>query len=328
MTKKRNVSGAVASEYCTKHKSVSTRTLANMMYRDNPTLFKSWESARSAIRYCRGEIGKYNRTKATSIDETTKKDRIEIPESHAKPILPYELKARGNGIVISDVHIPYHDKRALEIALEYADKINHNAFCIINGDFVDCYQLSKFVKDPRERSFAEEIEDTQTILRCLKQQFKTVIYKLGNHERRYSNYLRVKAPELLGIEDMEWERIFKLEEIGIEFVDHVQVIHAGPLTILHGHEHGSSVFSPVNPARGMFLRSHACTLSAHLHRTSQHNEPDIRRQLTTCWSTGCLCDLRPEYAPLNKWDHGLAELRFDGEWFEIDTKRIVKGKVV
>jgi hypothetical protein len=27
---------------------------------------------------------------------------------------------------------------------------------------------------------------------------------------------------------------------------------------------------------------------------------------TACWSTGCLCDLRPEYAKFNKWNWGFA----------------------
>ena len=34
-----------------------------------------------------------------------------------------------------------------------------------------------------------------------------------------------------------------------------------------------------------------------------------------------------EYARINKWNHGFAGLEFDGNDFEIENKRIVKGAV-
>jgi hypothetical protein len=49
---------------------------------------------------------------------------------------------------------------------------------------------------------------------------------------------------------------------------------------------------------------------------------------TFCWSTGCLCDLTPRYAVINRWNHGAAivTVHADGE-FDVHNFRIAGGKV-
>ena len=46
---------------------------------------------------------------------------------------------------------------------------------------------------------------------------------------------------------------------------------------------------------------------------------------TTAWSTGCLCNLRPEYAKFNRWNHGFAFVDIDksGE-FEVHNYKIAR----
>jgi predicted phosphodiesterase len=208
-----------------------------------------------------------------------------------------------------------------------ADK-GHTDFLILNGDILDVYMLSRWNKDPRARDFAGELDMVQEFLRMACKIWKRVVWKMGNHERRWWDYMQRKAPELIGIEALAWDKLIQAEEIGFDVVGWNQVIYAGELTILHGHEYGGTMFSPVNPARGAFIRAHSCTVSGHLHRGSHHPEPDIRGRLTSCWSHGCLCDLHPEYAPLTKWDHSFLLMDFDGkEWFELQLKKIIKGKI-
>jgi hypothetical protein len=49
---------------------------------------------------------------------------------------------------------------------------------------------------------------------------------------------------------------------------------------------------------------------------------------TFCWSTGCLCDLTPEYARINRWNHGAAIVTvFDDGEYEVHNFRIAHGKV-
>jgi hypothetical protein len=51
-------------------------------------------------------------------------------------------------------------------------------------------------------------------------------------------------------------------------------------------------------------------------------------KLITTWSTGCLCNLNPDYMVLNKWNHGFAfvEVGSNGD-FTVKNHRIYKGRV-
>jgi hypothetical protein len=48
-----------------------------------------------------------------------------------------------------------------------------------------------------------------------------------------------------------------------------------------------------------------------------------------CWSTGCLCDLTPEYARVNRWNWGFATVTVDTAGsFDVDNYRIsAKGEI-
>ncbi len=108
-----------------------------------------------------------------------------------------------------------------------------------------------------------------------------------------------------------------------------QIIKYADLNIIHGHEYVFSISNPVNAARGLFNRAKASTLCFHHHRTSEHTETTITGKTITCWSVGCLCNLRPDYMPLNSWNHGFVEIYGDGnDGFHVDNKRIVNYRIV
>jgi predicted phosphodiesterase len=323
MAGKPTIVGTVARQYCERHKTASTRALARMLVRDEPKLFANFNAACMAVRYIRGSIKPNGR----GAPKPTKREPLTLPPSFAKSVTPITLQVRGKGLVISDVHLPYHDEAALQAAVDYAVAKGHTDFAILNGDILDCYQLSQWVRDPRKRRFEREIQAAVQFLRYMADKFGKVVYKFGNHETRYDRYMMQHAPELMGIKAVRLHRLLGLEKLGIEYVPANRVMHAGALTILHGHEYGQGISNPVNPARGMFLKANACTISGHLHQTSHHNNANIRGVLTSCWSTGCLADLHPEFAALNRWDHGFALMEFDGKNFTVQTKRIIEGQV-
>jgi hypothetical protein len=121
----------------------------------------------------------------------------------------------------------------------------------------------------------------------------------------------------------------ELENLGIEWVDNQRPIMAGALPIFHGHELPKGMTSPVNQARGAFLRMLDTVLVGHGHRSSSHTEPNWQHTETTTWSTGCLCALNPEYARINKWNHGFADVEVakDGS-FSLHNLRVNKSGVV
>ena len=163
----------------------------------------------------------------------------------------------------------------------------------------------------------------------LKKTFDAKIYfKIGNHEERYFHFLWMKAHEIVGVEEFELENIIKSRAEGIEIIKDKRIMKAGDLNIIHGHEFGGSVFSPVNIARGLFLRGKVSAMQGHNHQTSEHTESNMNGQITTTWSLGCLSELHPAYLPINKWNWGMALIDIDGQEFEVRNKRIHNGKVL
>jgi len=319
------ISGQLAREYATRFPSAQTRTIARMLMRDAPEVYTSYEHARSMVRTHRGEAGKSSRKSIKPVPTT--KMLFTMPASDAKPVEPMRLKVAGKGAVISDLHIPYHDQAACEVAVNHAINKGHTDWLIINGDFLDCYQLSRWEKDPRKRRFADELDTAREVLGALRAVFKTIVCKFGNHEVRYESYLRTKAPELIGMPEFELAALLKLEASGITAVKANQVMHIAGLSVVHGHEMPHGIAAPVNPARGLFLRAKASAICGHHHQTSQHSEADIRRKPTSCWSLGCLCELSPEYAPVNKWNHGFALVDVSTE-FHVENLRIINGRAM
>jgi hypothetical protein len=101
------------------------------------------------------------------------------------------------------------------------------------------------------------------------------------------------------------------------------------LLVIHGHEFGESVFSPVNPARGLFLKAKCSVLAGHNHQTSQHHENNLKGDSMACFSTGALCQLTPEYRPFafTKWNHGFAIVEIEESGiFEVHNYRVIDGK--
>lgn len=326
--KQRNLSPASmeARKLCEQWPGVASKTIAERLAKAHPLLYRSVEHARQLVRWHRGERGKQCRKKVDKIIPTTK---FQSPPTDAKPIAPYEFTTQGAGLLVADLHLPYHDPGALDIAINYAISHKTTDFLILLGDTMDAYQLSRFNKDPQARSWPEEIAMTKALLAQLAGIFGVVVFKAGNHEVRYDDYMRMKAPALIGVPNFEYATVMGFEEIGAQYVNWNQVVHVGEhLTLLHGHEYGRSFFNPVNAARGLFLRAKSCAVCAHQHSTSHHDEPNIRDVMLATWSIGCLCDLHPEYAPLNKWNHGFGTLHYNGgnDW-DIANYRIIDGKV-
>lgn len=255
---------------------------------------------------------------------------LDLPPSLESNYQPYKIPVNHNNIlIIGDIHIPYHNIPALTLALKYGLENEVNTI-LLNGDIIDFYAISRFEKDPRKRNFGHEVLMTRQFLTTLRQLFPNaaIYYKCGNHDVRYDHYIMRNAPDLLGMNEFSFESLMKLDELNITFIPDKQIIRAGNLTILHGHELGQSVFSPVNIARGLFLRAKDNALCGHHHQASEHSEPNINGKLTTCWSVACLCELHPDYMPINKHHHGFAHVKvMDTGEFEVSNYRIVNGKI-
>jgi len=325
----------IARKYRNKYgDEMPTLKLARIMYKENNLLFKHVEEARDKIRYIEGKKGVRDRGKVVNSEFMKKEARslnpYNLPESDEIIRKPFILSGYKRALIIADVHLPYQNNEAITTTFDYAKKEKPDVV-IINGDLIDCFQLSKFVKDPKARHFAEELGIMKHFFEVLQKTFKCkIIFKFGNHELRYEHFLFTKAKELVGVEEFEFENIIKARANGIEIVKDKTIIKLNHLDLLHGHEFVTGFFNPVNVARGLQLRAKVSAMQAHSHKSSEHTEVDLHGNIKTTWSIGCLCGLSPDFAPYNSWNHGfsLVELSDNKKDFEVRNKRIHKGKIM
>ena len=308
-----------------------THKLARIMYKEHNLLWADVEAARHCLRSIEGKIGKRPKSnvKATHTNGPRPMNPYNIPDSDEVNWTPY-FCAGSMILVLSDIHVPYHNVTALTTAIAWGKKLNPDTI-LLNGDTIDAHSLSRFVKNPKRRDFAGELNMFADLIDVLRKEFNEaqIIFKVGNHEERYDQFLFQKAHELAGVEEFTLENIIR-KRAGreIEFVTDKWIIKAGHLNIIHGHEFAQSIFNPVNPARGLFLRGKASAMQGHNHQTSEHTEPNMDGKIMTTWSIGCLCELHPQYMPINRWNHGCAfiEVADDGD-FQVQNKRIMGGDI-
>ena len=317
-------------------RKMPTLTLAKLIYKHHPKKFMSVEAARRCLLTIEGKGSKRDRArmvkKYPDLIKTEARPRNpfeDLPKSDRKDRTPVAVEGK-HILFLSDIHFPYHHEQALTTALHYGLERGADSI-FLNGDILDCYQLSAFEKDPRKRSFSHELEQVRDFLSILRREFpKThIYYKEGNHEERYWRYMKIKAPELIGIEAFSLPELLKLSDHNIQFIPGRTKASIGALSVFHGHEFGQSTFSPVNVARGLYLRAKANAICGHSHQTSEHSERDVNDKMITTWSVGCLSELSPDYAPYNKWNHGFAFITREGDdQFHVDNRRIYQGRVM
>ena len=252
-----------------------------------------------------------------------------LPRSFETNYKQFNLpKSSKKILIMSDIHVPFHSMEALTAAIQFG-KENNVDTVLLNGDTLDFYRLSRFTVDPLKVDFISEINSAKQFLSSLKESLPEakIFFKYGNHEERLEIYLKMKAPELWGISNFTLESILGLSEMGIEVIKDKRIIYAGKLPILHGHEIRLGV-GTVSAARSLALKTKCSCIVSHLHQTSQHTETRLDGKILSTWSLGCLCELHPEYAPINKWNHGMLLLELDDKGnFNVENYKIINGKL-
>jgi predicted phosphodiesterase len=325
----------IARDYRKKYPDMPTLKLARIVYADNNLLFKDVEDCRGVLRYIEGKRGVplLKKVKHTEfyMTESRPKNPYNLPESYEERRDPFVLPVCCNNILlISDLHIPYHNIEAVTIALDYGKKEKVNTI-FINGDLIDFHMVSRFESDPKKRSIKQEFDATKEFLLQLRKAFpKALIYWLkGNHCIRWEKFLHAKVREIWNDDYFYLEERLQLNQVKVKILDDKVLVKAGKLSITHGHHIFKGVFTPVNPSRGAFLRAKQSLIVGHLHRPSHHPETDLDGNIISCWSTGCLCELRADYSPLvGNTMHGFAHIRIakDGD-YNVKNYSIINGKL-
>ena len=335
--RKTSISGEIILDYLSKYPQwFPSHSLAQLIYKENKNHFDDPEAVRTLVRYYRGKAGNTHRNQLrdkTFIEYTNRSSsQFAQPQTwvEEKQIFQIPVGVKKMGF-ISDLQVPFHDPKAIDICFNYLTKYGIDTL-FINGDLVDFYQMSSFEKDPRVRKFDEEHEAIIEMLAYIRQSFPKIIiyYNLdANHEFRYERYMRSKAPELLGLKLFELEDLLYLDSFEIKYLKNKDHVRFGKLPIIHG----DTTFrrgSGVSPAKTLFDRVKQSAIASHVHRTSEFTTKNqFDEEIFTCWTTGHLMHSNVEYAKhCDQYNQGFAILEKDKEGhYEVLNKRIIKGKV-
>jgi len=326
-------SGKKAKEILKKFPKASENSLAKILYKENPLLFNSKEHARTTIKWHNGSKASPRgyKTPKPPVKQSmhTRENPYGLPDSDYEEFPPFFIPPSVKDLLIgSDFHFLFQDNKAISKWLDYGVGNNVGGI-LLNGDVMDMYQVSRFLKVPKKGDIQREFEEVGKFLEMLRNKFPNVpiYFKEGNHEERWELNLRTNAPMLFGMEEFQLATILRLAELNIDFITDKRIIKYSGLNIIHGHE--VPFASSANGARALYLKTGVSTLASHVHRTSEHVDKNLDGKITGCWTIGCLSGLNPEYAlRSNKYNHGWAHVLKDGDHFAVKNIKLIDYKIL
>lgn len=328
-------SGRLAREAVKAHPRHGAKTIARALHDKHPAIFATLNAAVCSVRRVLGVRGGKHRRNAAdkSLYRPARApgEMPPLPKSEAKPMRTVKLDCQ-RCLILGDIHLPFQDNAAIAAALEYGEEYKPD-LVLLNGDVFDFYQLSQFRKDTSVAKLKAELEAGKKFFARLRHVFpeQRIVFRYGNHDRRWDYHLMQCAPilweALPALVDI-WHADAGITEHRIEVIREKCNIKLGKLLVLHGDELPRGSSSPVNAARGVFIKTFVPTYVSHFHQESKQpaKTPEGKRIMT--WSSGALCGLSPDYLPINQWTTGFGtvDVRKNGH-YRVTQLSIIDGEI-
>lgn len=320
--RKINKNSELIIEYLTQYPKMQKKTLAKIIYEQNKKLIDKSTTEKDPVEYIRkrimamtGNSGKEQR-QYNSVYKKFYDYGVPDYETDYTQITTFriEVPAYKRLLVAGDFHLYYSKRELLEGMLTWA--LEHGVDSVLlNGDVMDCYDISFFARTQDSKGFQYELDETKRIIELIQKTLDCkIFYKEGNHEERLPVIFARKIPELIKVYGMQLENLLELQNFNCDYIKDRRLVRFSGLNILHGHEFGGGVAVPVNPARTALLKVNDNVMVSHYHKSSQDSYSDIDGNIKGAWSVGCLCDLRPHYRPYgNKWNAGFAFVKAENQ---------------
>lgn len=262
---------------------------------------------RSVRRWAaKGEIGRkpgnngydYWVDEATVRDKRQESDPVEVTASHVGKM--------ERALYIPDPHVPKNNPQVTELIFSFAKWWKPDKVFII-GDLIDFYTLSSFDQTPNYQYTAQDEIDLagdfiQRVISVIPEE-SDIVWLLGNHEYRFTRYLKRCAPALYSL------RALDLKELVIPFDDEIKVVPYNKGFMYRGRkvEHGDFTSQKSGyTAHRKLDRRRVPGVNGHTHRLGWVFYRGDRGVEDWC-EIGCMQDLNPEYAKsTTNWQHGFA----------------------
>jgi predicted phosphodiesterase len=238
-------------------------------------------------------------------------------------VSPNRASRRQTGLeralVISDVHTPFHDERAVAVAFAMIEDLKPDTI-IIGGDLVDLFSISKYVKDPmRKLMLNDELDVARGFLADLRAAAgdARIVFVQGNHEMRFEDYIFKNAPEASVLKEFRLESLLKLDELNIEYVR-----GKGQTKTAYFDYHGIRIghFDSLAPKSGylahkLMTKYGSAIVQGHSHRLALVASTNANGDTILGAESGCLCQLDADYVDAPDWCQGLVMLT---HWLDTD----------
>jgi hypothetical protein len=233
-------------------------------------------------------------------------------------------------IVLSDMHIPFHDKRLLDCWLTRLEAGPDGAFLRewdgvdIMGDFLDCFTLSRFDKNPlRKKGLQHEVSEGWKILDRIRTQLPLadIRYSEGNHEDRLRKILWGNCTALAGLHNLTIPELLKLESLKIHWHSVENPYKVGDLWYSHGDLlrcHAGLSARAKSDAMGVSV------MIGHTHRMGW-SPKTLSRGVLNAYECGYMADKSQlDYArSIYNWQLGWAEVHFGAGYHWVNFYRVV-----
>lgn len=211
-------------------------------------------------------------------------------------------------MIISDLHIPFQNDKAVNIAMKIHQHYKPETV-IINGDMLDFIEMSTFTRNKLEdRPITELIHSATNIIKKL-QRYSTVIYHIGNHELRLKKYLLNNAPEitdLINFNDLINNNL-KTKIKFVEMIGRDSMAKYFNDQLLVGHFNRVSRYSAYT-AKILVEDYKINIVQAHTHRLGTYYTTGVNQTFLGN-ENGCLCDIHPQYKHSPNWQNGFLMCR-------------------
>lgn len=212
-------------------------------------------------------------------------------------------------VIASDFHVPYHNKRLVENWLNFLVDAQPDVV-IVNGDFLDCEAISRFLSAPGGPTLQDEIDAGAAILEAIEGAAPSAALGLGegNHEERLRrligenpglyNLRALTIPALLGATPggARWE--WQWFKYGEEYT-------VGKLSAIHGHK--VSKHSAYTAKAHLLDGGYDVVVHGHTHRLGAYWLTGVKGTRRG-FEAGCMCDIdHADYVVGSKnWQNGFA----------------------
>lgn len=177
-------------------------------------------------------------------------------------------------VVLSDMQIPYHDKKAVDAVLEFVEDYQPDElFCV--GDEADSPEPSRWNKGRAEEyagTLQKGLDKTSEIMVAFKEAIGDRPFHVmrSNHGDRIQHYISKYAPALASLRELEYSKLLGYRENEITYHDKIYTFAPGWI-MAHGDE-GNLVRTAGGTAMALARKTGSSVICGHTHRLGIQHE--------------------------------------------------------